>query len=376
MSFYSLSFPPKTALCICYKDDENETFQEKVQSWEHLGYRTDVLKLHTRFNPAEQIKTYVHMEYSRKGVDYLYFKEPSHQFARSENIEGFAREVMIRTCEAVKDRGILEIDRSEQGMRIRDLVQICAPRQVTIKMISRYDQELQAQVVHAIETRDIEKIQCFCQKEKLFESVLSSGAVSEPMLCGLFLAVVQANQKNKEEVWEGLLDSDFNEDLWLDDILERILTHCHIPVDVLDEALQDPAKNGCIGIVSQILSTGRVSPDALGRALILAVENECLEVMQLLLKAPHAETIAEQYVKKALADAVARLPSGGFVVHAICEALLKTGIVSQKGLQEIQKEMEEQANYMAVDFLAQEIGTEDRELSKARYRRSLTCSSP
>jgi hypothetical protein len=276
----------------------------------------------------------------------------------------------------VKDRGTLEIDRSEKGMHIRDLVQFCAPRQVIVKMISHYDQELQAQVVHAIETKDIENIQCFCQQGKLFESVLSSGAVSEPMLCSLFLAVVQANQKNKEEVWEGLLDSDFNEDLWLDDILERMLAHCHIPVDVLDEALQDPAKNGCIGIVSQILSTGRVSPDALGRALILAVENECLEVMQLLLKAPHAETIGAQYVKKALAGAVARLPSGGFVVNAMCEALLKTGIVSQKGLQEIQKEMEEQANYMAVAFLEQEIGTEDRELSKARYHRSLTCSSP
>ena len=372
MSFYSLSFPPKkSALCICYKDEADEAFQQKVQSMENSGYETGILKLHTRFNPGKQIETYIGREY-RTGVDYLYFKEPSKQFVTSENIQGFTREVMIKICQAVKDRGMLEIHSNGRRLWARDLRQFCAPH-VIISTTVYYDQEAKAEVADAIRSQDIEQIKRFCERGDLFEQVLSSDAVSTEALSDLFMKAIQDYEKNEEE-WGGFLDPDFDEDPDLDEIVQRMLTHCRIPDYLLGEALQGPAKHGSAKIVSMILSTKRVSPDALGHALTLAVGNGHLEVARLLLKAPNAGEIPEEDCKTALADAVVWLPSGGFVAQALCNMLLKSKLISKKGLQEMQKKMEELNDHAAAAFLEEAIEEADIAPGKAFAHRALSSS--
>ena len=369
MSFYSLSFPPqKLALCICYKDDEDETFQEKVRSKENLGYQTHILKLHTRFNPAKQIDAYLDLE-SLSRFDYVYFKGPSHSFTVGENIQGFARETMIKVCQAVLAQGLLEVDSEGQEMWKMGPEEFCLPG-VIVKRPFRDEQEIRGkigypeaiceQVVCAVESKDIEQIKCFCETGNLFETVLCSGVISEQALGDLLIAIMQEYKKNDEEEWGGFLIPDFDEDPKLDEVVYRMLEYAQIPDRALDIALQESTKHGRVRIVCKILSTEQVLPGALGRALTLAAEEGWADVVESLLQAPNAGMIPERYLIKALANAIAWLPSGGLAAQDICGLLLKTGMISKKSLEDLQKQMAERGDCaLAVDFLERAIQQAD-----------------
>jgi hypothetical protein len=107
-----------------------------------------------------------------------------------------------------------------------------------------------------------------------------------------------------------------------------------------------------VRIVCKILSTEQVLPGALGRALTLAAEEGWADVVESLLQAPNAGMIPERYLIKALANAIAWLPSGGLAAQDICGLLLKTGMISKKSLEDLQKQMAERGDCaLAVDFL-------------------------
>lgn len=364
MSFYSLSVPPKTALCICYKDDEDETFQEKVRSKENLGYQTHILKLHTRFNPGKQLDAYFGLE-GQSRFDYVYFKEPPRQFTVGENIQGFARQIMIKVCQAVVAQGLLEVDSEGQEMWEMGPEKFCLPG-VIVRRPFQADQEMRAetrcveeickQVVCAVESKDIAQIKRFCETGNLFETVLCSGVISEQALGDLFIAVMHEYKKNEEEDWGGFVDPDFDKDPKLDEIVYRMLGYAQIPDRALDIALQESTKHGRVRIVCRILSTEQVVPDALGRALTLAAEEGWADVVESLLQAPGASMISERYLIKALASAIAWLPSGGLAAQDICGLLLKTGMISKKSLEDLQKQMAERDDCaLAVDFLERAI---------------------
>ncbi len=365
MSFYSLSLPSqKLALCICYKDDEDETFQEKVRSKESLGYQTHILKLHTRFNPGKQIDAYLDLE-GLSRFNYVYFKEPSRRFTVAENIQGFARETMIKVCQAVIAQGLLEIDSQGQEMWEAGPEEFCLPG-VTVKRPFRDDQEIRGgvgypeelceQVVCAVQSKDIEQIKHFCETGNLFETVLCTGVISEQALGDLFIAVMHEYKKNDEEDWGGFVDPDFDKDPKLDAIVYRMLEYAQIPDRALDMALQESTKHGRVRIVCRILSTEQVLPDALGRALTLAAEEGWADVVESLLQAPNASMIPERYLIKALASAIAWLPSGGLAAQDICGLLVKTGMISKKSLEDLQKQMAEREDCaLAVDFLERAI---------------------